>query len=96
MFCVVVPGHELNEPLTGTSSVGVTSTAPVTNSATTAVFPSTSSESNSPASPAVCSTNQEITVPVSAASIPLAAGNLISARPGSMVRVPEIANGRKS
>lgn len=46
--------------------------------------------------PTVSSVAQENAAPISAAQVPLAAGTLINARPGSMVRVPEMANGSKS
>lgn len=89
----MVPGQELSEP----SATAVNSMAQTSSSTSTAAFPSTSAEpNNSQAAIAVCSANQDITAPISTAPIPLSTGSLISARPGSMVRVPEIANGRKS
>lgn len=46
--------------------------------------------------PTVSSVAQDNSASISAAQVPLAAGTLINARPGSMVRVPEMANGSKS
>lgn len=46
--------------------------------------------------PTVSSVAQDNSAPISVAQVPLAAGTLINARPGSMVRVPEMANGSKS
>lgn len=78
---------------TATVAIG---TASQTSATTGAPMPPAAVETNSqqPLAP-VCSVSQEITASTSAAAVPLAAGSMINARPGSMVRVPEMANGRK-
>ncbi|XP_055322322.1 SH3KBP1-binding protein 1 [Sitodiplosis mosellana] len=89
----VVPGHELGE--TSTAAVASATQTSITTSTTAPVPPPTTVETNvsQPAAP-VGSVNQDITAPTSVTPVPLAAGSLINARPGSMVRVPEMANGR--
>lgn len=101
LYVVVVPGQELNDAPAGvgTSIPQGVSTATSSCAQATAVNPNAGADTNasqgSSVAPSVsCSNNHEISAPVSAAPIPLAAGSLINARPGSMVRVPEtIANG---
>lgn len=87
----VVPGQELGE----VSTVAVSSVTQTSTTTSTAAIPSTVETNISQVSAPVCSINQEITASTSVAQMPLAAGSLINARPGSMVRVPEMANGRK-
>lgn len=92
---------QLNDPPAATT----TSTAQSANPATSACAPNNAvnassnanAETNASQTAAVSSSsNHEVSAPISAAPIPLATGNLINARPGSMVRVPEtIANGSK-
>lgn len=88
----MVPGHELNE----TPTVAIPSATQTSTTTSNVPMPPPTLETNShqPLAP-VCSVNQEITASTSTAPVPLAAGNMINARPGSMVRVPEMANGRK-
>lgn len=88
----MVPGHELSE----TAPVAVASATQTSTTTSAVPMPPPTVEANlqQPLAP-VCSVNQEITASTSAAPVPLAAGSLINARPGSMVRVPEMANGRK-
>lgn len=86
----MVPGQELNE----TSTAPVSSATQVATTTSAVPVQSTAETNVSQASAPVCSVNQEITAQTSAA-VPLAAGSLINARPGSMVRVPEMNNGRK-
>lgn len=92
-----MPGQELNDaPAAAAASIPQqsVSTAATTTQANTVSTDSNASQGSSAASSA--SYNHEVSAPVSAAPIPLAAGALINARPGSMVRVPEtIANGSK-
>lgn len=87
----MVPGHESTE----TAPVSV---APTVQTASTAINTCVQTNNIEPcipqASSSVCSINQDASVPVSVAPVPLASGSMINARPGSMVRVPEsIANG---
>lgn len=97
----VVPGQELNEvSISATSAVTATTTSTIQTASTTsaavaACSSSSATETNvSQATATANITNSEISAPISGAPIPLA-GTLISARPGSMVRVPEMSNGRK-
>lgn len=98
-----MPGQELNDTpvVAATSMPQSISTATSTCAQANAVNPNANIDTNAPqgssvASSVSCSNNHEISAPVSVAAIPLAAGSLINARPGSMVRVPEtIANGSK-
>lgn len=104
----VVPGQELNEtPSTvQTASAASVAQAPAnpnivhsSNAATSAsaiasVGTSANAEANSvQAVPVATSVAHDSSAPVPIAVVPLAAGN---ARPGSMVRVPEMANGSKT
>lgn len=92
-MCAVVPGQELTE----TAPVSVASAVQSANTATNTCAQSNNEPNVSQASSSVCSVNHDASVPVSVASVPLAAGSMLNARPGSMVRVPDsIANGRKS
>lgn len=88
----MVPGQELSE-----ATAVVASAAPQVVSTTTSVaaVPPVIETNALQTSAPVSMVNQEITASNAAATVPLAAGSLINARPGSMVRVPEMANGRK-
>lgn len=89
----VVPGQELTE----TAPVSVASAIQTANTATNTCAQSNNEPNVSQASSSVCSVNHDPSVPVSVTSVPLAAGSMLNARPGSMVRVPDsIANGSKS
>lgn len=96
---IVVPGQELNDapvsvgPSMPQNVIAATNTCAQVNAANPgANVDANASQGSSVSGP----NNHEISAPVSVAPIPLAAGSLINARPGSMVRVPEtIANGRK-
>lgn len=92
IFVTVVPGQELTE----IAPIPVASVIQATNTTTT-TQPSNTEPNVSQASSSAGLSNVDAAVPVSVASVSLAAGNMLNARPGSMVRVPEaIANGRKS
>lgn len=89
-----MPSQELSD----TPAAATTSTSQSANTATSTCAPNNANanvETN--VSQASSNNHDGLTAPVSvSAPIPLAAGSLINARPGSMVRVPEtIANGSK-
>lgn len=90
----VVPGNEIGEITTTTAVTSTTQTSTAMSQAST----SSSIETNvSQATATPCSLNQEtVTTTVTTTPVTLASGTMINARPGSMVRVPEMANGRKS
>lgn len=90
----MVPGQELNETSTA-AAAAASLAAQTTTIASTVPAPTTVETNVSQASAPVCAINQEIVAPTSSTPVPVAAGSLINARPGSMVRVPEMANGRK-
>lgn len=96
----VVPGQELNDtpsPAVASmpQSVG-TATSTCTQINANANAETNASHGLSIAASVSCSTNHEVCAPASVAPVPLVAGSLINARPGSMVRVPEtITNGSK-
>lgn len=89
----MVPGQELNE--TSTAAAAASSAAQTTTTTIPAPVPTTVETNVLQSSAPVCAINQEIIASTSSAPVPLAAGNLINARPGSMVRVPEMTNGSK-
>lgn len=83
MLLLVVPGQDLCEM----SSTAVSQTTQPVSTSSSGVTEATTSQASA--------SSAEIPASNPVAQIPLAAGSLINARPGSMVRVPEIANGRK-
>lgn len=92
----VVPVQEFTDPVASSVQTNVVQTVTATTNAcstnVTVTEATSTTTSSASSSTSVGSNEPTISIPV-VPSIPLASGSILNARPGSMVRVPEITSG---